>query len=345
MNKHRYYYIVVGSYGKKEEESIQILLFDTEQMTLSKQIGITGIENPSFLTVNRDGTHLYVLSEVEKGEIIVFQVDWEKREAIESSRCDTNGAHPCHIQLSEDERMLLSANYGGSSIGIYSLSGNGEIALCGGDVYEKDGAIVSKPHMVKAVRSEGSAYAVTDLGKDKLYLYQRVEGKLENRVTIPVPTGAGPRHIEINEEKNMMYVIHEFQSSISAYRFNNAVTSLEKIQEVSTLPEGYGGESFGAHLQLSSNADYLYASNRGHDSIVRFQVDDSGLLKEPSFTPTYGRWPRHFAVLENNEFALIANEHSNDITVLRLNENGQLLEKVELRYTIKNPTCIYVQHV
>ncbi|MNJ58824.1 6-phosphogluconolactonase [compost metagenome] len=156
-----------------------------------------------------------------------------------------------------------------------------------------------------------------------------------------LPPGTGPRHFIIHPSDTIAYGINELNNTVTVYAYHPTHGILEILQHVSTLPKDFAEESYCADIHLSPDGKYLYASNRGHDSIVRFKLDIStGGLSEPEWTSVGGKWPRNFAVLD--DYVLVANQFSNNITLLRRDSGTGSLSATGHELEVKEPSCIAV---
>ncbi|MCH1624130.1 lactonase family protein [Ferdinandcohnia quinoae] len=344
----RYYYVVVGSYGANDEQAIEILKFDSEEGSLMKIGSTTGIENPSFLTINRANNRLYSVSEVEQGEVVSYGLDLGSGQLVEMNRQKTQGSHPCYISLETNDGCLFAVNYGGGSINIFPLQEDGSIAPLSDVKYYTGSSIVEKhqeqshPHAIVNIPNTNK-FIVTDLGTDLLYVYelqlQTCKFQLVEEVTIPA--GSGPRHLVVHPERHNIYVVHELNSSLSVFAYDEGGESLQLIQTIGTLTEEFDGSNYCADIHISPTGTHLYVSNRGHHSIATFEILNDGQLKLIGNTSTMGEWPRNFAIVPNGKFLLVANQHSNSIEVMKIPDDYVPTE-MDRRYSVNQPVCLLV---
>lgn len=341
----RYYDIIVGTYGSAKEAAIEWLLFDSKEGTLEKVGAVSGIESPSFLTVNRAGKRLYAVSEVENGEAACFEVDFTNKALREINRQSTGGASPCYISLSPNDQWLFTANYSGGNVAVHPLKENGEIdPICDLKNYAQPSTQdkVSHPHTIINIPGT-EKYIVADLGLDRLYLYDFDAGiaKLVLVNEIPAVEGSGPRHIAIHPLSRMIYVSNEYHSTISVYSYDEKVELFKFEQQVETIPTCFDGTNDCADIHITPSGSHLYASNRGHHSIVSYEIRQDGKLRLLDYSSTNGEWPRNFAVVPNEAYILAANEHSNSIAVMKTGDDG-IPKATGYVYNINSPVCLYV---
>jgi 6-phosphogluconolactonase len=276
-------------------------------------------DNPSFFTFGRDGL-VYIVNEVDSfdlksgGGITTLHYDKKSKSFSEIGSINQGGGGPCHITLSHDGQYLITANYGSGSISLVKLSSEG--------IPEKVTDVIfygnrSHPHMT-LYNPRLHTYYVTDLGLDKVHQLKldTDKGLLMNAAVPSFSTepGSGPRHMAIDKAGANLYVINELNSTVSVYNILSDTVNVK--QTVSTLPEGSGEKNYCADIHLSGNGKKIYGSNRGHNSIVTLKVRADGTLSNPAHQDCGGNWPRNFAVAGSGKYFLVANQRSDEISVL-----------------------------
>ncbi|UOQ86704.1 lactonase family protein [Gracilibacillus salinarum] len=333
----RNYNMFVGGYGSKTEEAIHYVRFDSEQQSFHKLDAITGIDAPSFLALHPDQNNLYAVSEVEEGELVSYQVG---DQLIETSRIKTGGSSPCYLHITDDGRYSIVTNYGDGKLSLHPLEEDGKVQLQADlHLFQKSGE-ASHPHMCYPLGYD-HMYIVTDLGQNKLFLFQLQSDhqQLELQASFPLKDGSGPRHIEVNKAKNCLYITNEFSSVVAVYHFNKSFTNLQLAQEIPTIPPDEVQDNFCADIHFSPDKSLLFVSNRGRDSIVVYRVQADGRLRFVDEAAALGEWPRHFAISPDGEYLFIANQHSDRITVLRVQADGRL-QALACHYKIASPACV-----
>lgn len=335
------YHVYVGTYGDESDEAIQLLAFDSTTETLKKRAGVTGIVNPSYVTVNQAQNNLYAVSEVEEGQVVSFNINVETFTLTEKNRQPTRGNAPCYLTLDEKEQHLLTVNYGEGTTIVYKIASDGSIDSPS-DIKIYEGDVQSHPHTIVRVPFTNK-YLVTDLGLSKLYLYAFNEesSRLEHVKDINTVEASGPRHIAIEPNLRKIYVVNEFNSKISVYDYDEAVENLELIQEIKTIPDHYDGENHCADIHIAMSKSFLYVSNRGHHSIAGYKILEDGKLSIIDYMSSGGDWPRNFAIVPNEEYVLIANEHTHSIVVMKIGIDG-VLRPTGNEYAIQSPVCLQV---
>ena len=239
------------------------------------------------------------------------------------------------------------------SVAVYKTGGDGGLA-CLSDFIQYSGTGVDKvrqsgPHAHAAIFNKDTKQLyVCDLGLDRVIVYSldTERGKLaeDSMLQIKTAPGAGPRYLEFRYDMKFAYLINELDSTVTALRNDQAEKKLVSFQTVSTLPEGFNGKSDAADLHITQSGSFLYASNRGHDSIGCFRIDqDTGTLESLGHIPCGGRTPRNFLIDPAGRYLIVANQDSNLLNVFSINENTGMLDFTGNTAGISNPVCIRTQ--
>lgn len=287
--------------------------------SIEKLSEITVGDNPSFFTYGKDGL-VYFVNEVDTfnlksgGGVTTLRFDEKSKSFEKVGSLNQGGGGPCHIILSKDGRHLITANYGSGSVSVVRLSSEGMPEKVTDVIFYGE---KSHPHMTVYNRRLHTYY-VSDLGLDRVYQLKldTTLGLLMNAVVPSFSCGpeSGPRHMAIDRPGANLYVINELNSSVSVY--NSLSDTVNVKQTISTLPDGYTEKSYCADIHLSRNGKRIYGSNRGHNSIATFRVRADGTLSDPSHQSCGGNWPRNFAVTRSGKYFLVANQRSNEISVM-----------------------------
>lgn len=332
----------VGTYASEQESGIYLCALNPQNGALRKIHGTSGIKHPSYLVINKDASRLYAVSEQGEGAAVSYAANPDG-ELKKLNSVPTQGADPCHISLSSDGSLLV-ANYSSGHVNRFVLDEQGALgdltALVQhvGQGFRQDRQEAAHAHSV-VPSADGSYVYVSDLGLDQVVYYRIEDGKLTTQGEVKLPPGAGPRHLVFHPDGTHAYGINELNNTITAYAYNPVQGHLEVLQHIATVPEDYAGENLSADVHLSADGRYLYGSNRGHDSIVRFAVDaEAGTLGDPEWTETGGEWPRNFAVLD--DFLIVANQNSDNLVVFRRDADTGSLAETGQELTIKQPSCI-----
>jgi len=333
-------FIASGYSGENEADVILCRLVGTG--SIEKQSEITVGNNPSYFTFGRDGL-VYFVNEVDSfdlkagGGITTLRYDKANKSLTKIGSINQGGGGPCHITLSNDGKHLITANYGSGSVSVVRLSSEG--------IPEKVTDVIfygerSHPHMT-VYNPRLHTYYVSDLGLDRVYQLKldTTMGLLMNAVvpSFTCEPGSGPRHMAIDRPSANLYIINELNSSVSVYNILSDKVTVKKT--ISTLPEDYSEKSYCADIHLSRNGKKIYGSNRGHNSIVTFRVGADGTLSESSYQRCGGNWPRNFEVSGSGKFFLIANQRSNEISVI---SEGDESDEAVSNLPLNAPACVRI---
>ena len=250
---------------------------------------------------------------------------------------------PCFISLTPDEDYLLMASYTSSSIAVVKLDEKGiPVRVTDTISFPMIEGKISHPHMI-SFDPAGKKVYLTDLGLDRIVIYDFdvASGHLKqvDNGIVNFPKGTGPRHFVFNSAATKMYVICELNSTISVFDVDSK-GGLKSIQTLTTLAEGFKGESDCGDIHLGKNEQYLYGSNRGENTIVVFRIEQNGLLSLAGRTPCGGNWPRNFAIDPSGKYILVGNQKSDDISLLKIDEKNGIPVETKRKYKLEAPACL-----
>lgn len=287
---------------------------------------------------------MYCINEIEGGTVSSFAIAEACKILLLQNTQASGGTHPCHIHLDASGKFAYVANYGSGSAAVFPIVSSGLLEPAIGRV-QHEGTANPHAHFI-CTDHKGHVY-VTDLGLDKIMIYKKSKaGSLIPNV-IPGATtapGAGPRHLAFHPTLPYLYVINELHSTITVYDYDADTGNLHEVESVSTLPAGYDvGLNTGAHIQVHPNGRFLYASNRGHNSIAIFEVaSHSGTLNLLSHESTQGDSPRHFTLNPQGSHLLAANQNSNSVVSFEVNQETGLLTPTGVNLHVPAPVCILI---
>ena len=337
----------VGTYTRSGSEGIYLcsLNLKTGELEVHKAFG--GIENPSFIKLSPGNKFLYSVSEAgEKGSFVyAFRVESNKDLTLLNKQT-SNGKAPCHIGVSVDGKFVATATYVAGTTSLYPVGKDGTLKEASSVNINKGSSVnesrQTKPHAHSIKFSPyGNQVFSADLGTDNLDIYEMKNGKLEKgtQTEVKMTPGAGPRHFEFHPNKEVIYVINELNSTVSTVKKENGQWTV--VQDIATLPDYFKEKSNCADIHISSDGKYLYGSNRGHNSIVVFEVSKKNqLLKMRGTVSVEGDWPRNFGITPNGKWMLVANQKSNDITVFKINKGTGMPEYTGHKLEIPSPVCV-----
>jgi len=341
----------VGTFTSENSEGIYLCSLDSETGEISLNNTFKGIDNPSFLKLSPDKIFLYVVSRatsaIEKtgGFVIAYKLNKNGNLQFLNKQV-SNGSGPCHVDVSPDGKFVAIATYGGGTTSLYPVGKDGRLekptSVIANEGSGPNKARQSEPHAhsIKFSPFDNSIFSA-DLGTDQLNIYQLLGGKLKKleQSFVKLEGGAGPRHFEFHPNGKVIYVINELNSTVSVVKKQEKKWGV--FQNISTLPKDFNGDSYCADIHISKDGKYLYGSNRGHNSIAVFEVDNKGYsLKRLGTVSVEGDWPRNFGLTPDGKWMLVANQKSNDITVFRINSETGVPEFAGKKIDLPAPVCI-----
>ncbi|HET8753578.1 MAG TPA: lactonase family protein [Salinimicrobium sp.] len=342
--------IYIGTYTKKEghvdgkAEGIYSVYQNTKNGRLRFGETVAEITNPSFVKVSRDGKNLYAVSELgpkdaESGFVFSYKIN-EDDSLTEIGKISTEAFAPCHIEIDNTGKFVFVSNYLGGVVMVYHRNKNG--------ILEKKQRLdiadpeISHPHSV-TVSPDNKHFYVADLGSDKIFIYDfDSEGNIKpNKMPfLSLEKSSGPRHLCFSKNGNFIYVVNELNNSLKVLEVSTG-GELKLLQELSTLPEDFSGKNSAADIHLHPSGRFLYVSNRGHNSIAAYKIEEnSGKVELIGFTDTEGEIPRNFAIDPQGKFLYVANQNSNSVTSFNINSKNGILSPNSSVLEIKTPVCV-----
>jgi 6-phosphogluconolactonase len=313
-----------------------------------------GSLNPSFLEVHPKRAFLYAVNEVpsfagqDGGGLSAFSINSTTGELTLLNEQLSHGTDPCYVSIEQTGRFALIANYTSGSIAMFPIQTDGQLGPAT-EVIQHSGSSIhperqTSPHAHCILSDPRNRFAITvDLGLDKLMIYEMdlERGKLRKHGEVKVQAGAGPRHLTFHPNGQYAYLINELNATLTGYRYHTDAGTFEELQTVAALPQDFTGENLCADVHISPDGKFLYASNRGHDSIVCFLIDeDNGWLTYRSHTSTGGREPRNFTIDPSGDFLLVANQKTHNIVTFKIDRTTGQLFKTGHEMEVSLPVCV-----
>lgn len=344
--------LFVGSYSPAEEAGIYAFDFDSSTAALISQGSFAGIAKPSFLVPHPNGRWLYVVSETglesdgRYGAVYAFHIDRDPLMIQAINQQSTDGDWPCHLSIDGSGRWLLAANYGTGSVAVYPIQTDGGLEEMAAFVaHQGQGPNQERQERAHAhsttLTPDNRFVIVADLGIDQLVIYQFDEvsgGLLPHAITETRP-GAGPRHCAFHPNGRRLYLANELDNTVTVYDYDGELGHLHELQTLDTLPPG-APENTVADIHISTSGNRVYVSNRGHNSVAVFAVDENGSLKSLGFPSCGGDWPRNFSLSPDGRFMLVANRYSNEISLLPVQAGGVELGERRAQVSVSEPSCV-----
>lgn len=349
--------LYVGTYtgGDSISKGVYTVTFDDETGSLSEPVLAAELTNPSFLAVHPSGQFLYAVNEVSdgggrgKGAVTALKIQPDGTLSKINQQSSEGGA-PCHCNVDATGKNLLIANYVGGNVVVYPISTDGALEPASSNMQHEGSSVdqsrqeSSHAHSINLSSDNRFAYAA-DLGLDRIMIYRfDAESHMLSPANPPVALvtpGGGPRHFSIHPSGKFAWTNNEMTMVVTGFRRNPADGSLFAIQEISTIPGGYNGRKSTAECLAHPNGKFLYVSNRGHETITAFTIDqETGLLKYVENEPTGGNEPRNFFIDPSGKWLLAENQNSDSVFVFSIDQKTGELTPNGKSITVGKPVCI-----
>ncbi|SDI25764.1 lactonase family protein [Propionivibrio dicarboxylicus] len=306
--------------------------------------------NPSFLAFDRHQRALYAVHG-DRSEISAFRIDPQTGRLTLINQASTEGKNPVHLCIDPGNRFITVANHITSTLALMPLGEDGSIGpVC--DLVSLTGTLgphrveqpFPKPHQVLFDRAE-RFIAVPDKGLDRTFVF-RIDTDAQKLVavegaTAPAQENAGPRHLVFSPSNQFAYIVNELNSTITACRFDATTGALSPFQVVPSLPDSCVVNSRASEITITSDCRFLYASNRGYDSVSIYGVDPgNGRLSFVDCERIEGRTPRFITLSPDERHLFVANEDSDEIIACRIDPRSGKLMPCGTAARTGSPVCI-----
>jgi 6-phosphogluconolactonase len=349
------YRAYVGTYtAKTNSKGIYEFDFDPASGKMSAVQVAGESKDPSWVVVHPGGKYLYSVNETGKASTVsAFAIEPNSGKLTLLNQMPALGEDPCYLSFDNSGKFLFVANYTSGNVTVFPILADGRLGEhtslvqdTGPTGSNKERQEGPHAHWIKPSNDNHLVY-VADLGLDRVLIYnfESSTGKLSYlpasaaaeawRSAVLAP-GTGPRHATFSGES--LYVLGELQSTVTLF-FRGAGPGLLTVQRISTLPPDFKGRNDGAEIAIHPSGRFLYASNRGHDSIAVFSIE--GLtLNRVAIVPTGGKEPRHFAIDPTGNFLLAENQLSDTIVEFRIDPATGKLTPTGETLGVASPVCI-----
>ena len=289
-------------------------------------------ENPAFILKHPELDFFYICCEsIFGGKIGTFS--YKDNDLKEVSYVNSCGKSSCYLTFDDNNENIININYWNSTISIHPVkngilldaiyvysSGEKQVAT---NIEEHLSNRHSEPHFHSAVFHNNILY-VADLGKDRLHLFTYKNNEIKFIRFEQLTKNNGPRYLRILN--NQLYIVNEISSTVDVFSINKDNTFTFK-QTISTIPDDYNGVNTCGNIMIHPNNKLIYVSNRGHDSISVYKINDSNYLELVNIYSSYGKTPRHFNFNKDGRLLYVANQDSNNVSLFKINTNDGTLEQ------------------
>lgn len=336
-----------------EKMGITVAEFDSATGKLSEPKMLLETRDPSHFTLSKDGTHLYMCNSGTPGGVSAFAVDRKTGALRLLNYVESNGRGPSYVSVDGSGKYVLDANYGGGYVEVLSLEKDGSLGgqtafvqHIGSSVHQRQ----SKPfaHWIRTDPSNKFAL-VADLGMDQVVIYKfdAKTGKLvpNDPPFVKVTGGMGPRHLAFHPNGRWVYGTAELSSEVVAFDWDAKRGALTQFQAAKTLAPEFKDPSTTAEIGVHANGKFLYATNRGEDTVVVYSIDPkSGALTLKQRVPTRGKTPRYFSFDPSNQWLLVSNQEGGNLSVFRVDGNSGELTATGDTVALARPMGVVFAH-
>lgn len=335
--------MLLGTYTRRESKGIYQIVLDTQKELLTEATLLVEETSPTYLALTQKGDLFNVTSVDGEGGMAAYQKNGEHFDLL--NKVTEVGAPPCYVAIDEDKQLVFGANYHQGIVHVYRILADGQLEHTDKIVHDEatgphenqDNAHVHYTDLTPDRR-----LVVCDLGTDRVYTYDVSEkGTLSEVAQYVAEPGTGSRHIVFHPTNQFAYLFGELDSTVTVLAYNAADGSFEQVQKVSTLPDGFNEFNGGAAIRISEDGRFVYASNRGHDSIAVFATSEDGRkVERVQLISTEGEIPRDFDLDPTEKFVVVANQNTDNLTLYRRDEKTGLLEMIQK--DVYAPECVCV---
>lgn len=314
--------LLVGSYSGGMPDGVRLVDFDPATGNLAVAATLDGAPDASFFAYDRGKRRLYATDEMG-ARVGAFALAGDARSMQPLGYLPSEAELPCYLSLSPDRTHLACANYGSDVVSVFALDGNGALKPGPQVLHGTKGAETGHAHWAQWSPEGDRLYAV-DLGHDEVRTWPNeiASGRIGAPVTaFAAPAKAGPRHLAFHPDGTLAYLFTEYSNTITALARGPEGT-LRALETLSSLPPGFDGTSYGAHIEISADGATVYVSNRGHNSIASFRIADDGRLTPLQTIGCGGDWPRFFLLV--GQYLIVANQKSDSLVVFAVAADGTL---------------------
>ena len=331
--------------GEQGGKGIYVSRFEASSGRLSPIRLALEAEDPSYLAVHPNRLYLYSTNEVggRPGTVSAYAIDPAAGKLSLLNQVPAQGRGTCHISLAGDGSMLAVANYVTGTVASYQVLGDGRLGETV-SIMQHRGDEAPHPHSANFAPDD-RFLIVPDVGTHKVHLYRvdpaRAVLRPHDPAEFPFMPGSGPRHLAFHPSGRYCYILEETGNVVMALKWDERSGTLEELQRIPTVPASFPGETYTAEIVVHPTGKFLYGSNRGHDSIAVFSIDqDSGRLSAVDYTPTRGSYPRNFNLDPTGRWLIALNRQSNTVVTFAVDQQTGTLAPTGQVLDLRSPSCL-----
>lgn len=346
--------VFVTAFAPGERGAILAYEFNSKNGNLTPIQRTAGVENPFFLALSPDKKYLYSIHAKQFGgkeneQVAAFELVGRTGKLKLLNRQSAEGTAACYLDVDRTGKTVLVANYTSGSVAALPIKSDGSLGEPASFIQHKGSSVnpqrQKEPHAHCIVVSPDNKYAfAADLGTDQILCYKLDPAATKLTPNNPPfaksPAGAGPRHLTFHPGGKRLYVINELLNSVTAFDYNADSGALTERQTISTLPTEFKGTSYCADLKITPDGQFLFGTNRGHDSIASYKIGEDGRLSLIAIEPSLGKGPQNLAITADGQWLLCANMPGNNVAVFKINPKNGKLTSAGDPISQTSPSCI-----
>ncbi|HYG34558.1 MAG TPA: lactonase family protein, partial [Clostridia bacterium] len=347
--------VYIGTYTGAKSKGIYLAHFDSATGKLGRPELAAETKHPTFLALHPNGRFLYAVNETgdfggkNQGSISAFSIDPSNGSLSLLNQQPSGGSGPCHLTVDKKAKCVLAANYGSGSIAALPLLPDGRLSEPATVIQNRGSSINARrqtgPHAHFIAPDPANRFALAcDLGLDKVLVYRLnpTQAGLTacDPPSVSVKPGSGPRQLAFGHRGRFIYLLNELSCDVTVFDYTAHQGVLKEVQTISTLPTDFKDQNTCAEVELHPTGKFLYASNRGHNSIAAYSIDKAtGKLNLLEYCSTQGKTPRHFALAPNGRWLLAENQDSDSIVVFAVDPATGRLTPTDQSVSVGSPVC------
>jgi 6-phosphogluconolactonase len=346
--------LFISSFAPGDDGAIQSFRLDAEKGMLKPVQRTTGVENPFFLALSRNGRFLYSIHAKDFGskadeQVAAYEITDKNGSLKLLNRQSARGSAACYLDVDRSGKTVVLANYTTGSIASFPVRDDGSLGEIATFVQHVGSSVdpgrQKEPHAHCTVISPDNRFVLSaDLGLDQVLVYRldAATGKMspDRRPFVRTPPGAGPRHLTFHPNGKHVYVVNELSNSVTLFDYEPESAALIERQTIPTLPPDFKDRSNCADVKVSPDGRFLFATNRGHDSIAAYRIGDAGRLTLTEIEPSLGKGPQNLAIAPGGKLLLCGNMPGNNVAVFRIDGETGKLAPVGSPLEVRGPSCI-----
>jgi 6-phosphogluconolactonase len=327
--------------------------FDSEKVEVIEAGRAAEFEHASFLALHPNSKYLYAVAEggaTRDSLVAAFAINAETGKLKMLNKVASGGRGPCNLSINPSGEIAMVANYTSGSIASFPVEKNGMLDLMSALIQDKGSSANPKrqegPHAHCVICGPKSHWALAcDLGIDKVLVLHvnPTDATLTVNKTgsATVKPGTGPRHVALHPNNKFAYVINELDSTLTVFSWDTTEGALAQLQNISTLPPDFTGTNYPAEVAVHPNGKFVFGSNRGHNSIVSYKIDEkTGHVTLVGHQSCGGNWPRHLEIDTTGKLMLVSNEQSALVSIFRIDTDKGTLTPTEASFALERPMCV-----